>query len=301
MRNFIRVACGLLAAACFSSAHAALNVFTCEPEWAALAQELGGDLVTTYSATTALQDPHQIQARPSLIAKARKADLVMCSGGELEGGWLPQVLRQAANGKVQPGTPGYLEAALLVPRLEIPQRLDRSEGDIHAGGNPHIQYDPRNFLLIAEVLAQRLAQLDGANAAHYQGRLTRFSARWNEALKKWSERAARLKGARVVIHHDNLVYLLNWLGIEEVGQLEPKPGIPPTIAHLQALLGTLKAAPARAILRMPYEDERPSQWLSERTATPALMLPGTVGGAPGAEDLFGLFEVTINSLLSVIQ
>lgn len=301
MKTILTAMAALVAACLYTPAQAALKIFACEPEWAVLAQELGGDKLEAYSATTALQDPHSIQARPSLIAKARQADLVICSGAELESGWLPQVLRQAANGKVQPGMPGYLEVAPLVPRLEVPAQLDRSGGDIHATGNPHVQYDPRNFLLVATALSQRLAQLDTANAADYRSRHEAFTARWNAAILKWSERAAPLKGMRVVIHHDNLVYLLNWLGIEEVGQLEPKPGIPPTIAHMQQLLDALSRRPARVILRMPYEDERPSRWLSERSGTPTLMLPGTVGGAKGADDLFGLFEATLDSLLAATQ
>lgn len=301
MKNDILILSALLCAMLTLPAQADLKILSCEPEWAALAEELGGDKISASSATAALQDPHQIQARPSLIAKARNADLIICSGAELESGWLPQVLRQAANGKVQPGTDGYIEAAMLVPRLEVPQKLDRSEGDIHAAGNPHVQYDPRNILLVAAALSQRLAQLDTANAAGYRSRHEAFAVRWNEAMKQWNERAAPLKGMRVVIHHDNLVYLLNWLGIAEVGQLEPKPGIPPTIAHMGQLLDALKQQPARVILRLPYEDERPSRWLSERSGAPTLMLPGTVGGAKGAEDLFGLFEVTLNSLLEAAQ
>jgi zinc/manganese transport system substrate-binding protein len=143
-------------------ASAAVNVFACEPEWASLAQELGGDKVSVVSATTARQDPHHIEARPSLIARMRAADLVVCSGSELEIGWLPLLLTQSGNGRVQPGSPGYLEASRYVLRLEVPTALDRSMGDVHPGGNPHIQTDPRNIAKVAKVLAERLAQLDAA-------------------------------------------------------------------------------------------------------------------------------------------
>lgn len=298
MKKFIPI---LFAATLSLPAQAALNVLACEPEWAALAQEIGGDKVSAYSATTPQQDPHQIQARPSLIAKARNADLVICSGAELESGWLPQVQRQAGNGKVQPGSPGYIEAAMLVPRLELPQKLDRAEGDVHASGNPHVQMDARNFTIVADTLAQRLAQLDAANAKTYQDRKAAFSARWGEAVKKWEASAARLKGVKVVSHHKNAVYLFNWLGLQEAGTLEPKPGIPPTVAHLEELLNILRTTPVRAIVRMPYEDERASQWLTERTKVPAVLLPGTVGGVPGTDDLFKLFDVTIKSLLDAIH
>src|SRR5947208_10561326 len=141
----------------------ALEVFACEPEWAALATELGGDKVEVFSATTARQDPHQIQARPALIARLRSADLVVCTGAELEIGWMPVLLRQAANARVQPGTPGYMEAAPQVRMLEVPARLDRAEGDIHAAGNPHIQTDPRNIVAVAAALARRMAEIDPAD------------------------------------------------------------------------------------------------------------------------------------------
>src|SRR3954454_5845429 len=143
----------------------ALDVFACEPEWAALAQELGGNAVTAVSATTARQDPHQIQARPSLIARLRNAGLVVCTGAELEIGWMPILLRQSANPRIQPNTPGYFEAARQVRLLEVPAQLDRAMGDVHAAGNPHLQTDPRNIAAVATALSARMQQLDPANAA----------------------------------------------------------------------------------------------------------------------------------------
>ena len=174
-------------------ARAAVNVLACEPEWGALAQELGGDRVSVYNATTALQDPHHIQAKPSLLARARNADLVACTGAELEIGWLPILLQQSGNAKIQPGQPGNFEAAHYVRMLEIPTRLDRADGDVHPGGNPHIQTDPRNIALVADALAQRLQQLDSANAAYYQARHKDFVARWQIALQRWEKQAAPLK------------------------------------------------------------------------------------------------------------
>src|SRR3954470_15796776 len=184
MRKSI-IAALLLAFGAASPAYANLNVFACEPEWAALATEIGGDKVSVYSATTGGQDPHQIQARPSLIAKARSADLLVCTGAELEIGWLPVILRQAANGRIQPGTPGYFAAADHVRMLEVPARLDRAEGDIHAAGNPHIQTSPLTIRAVAGPLGQRLAQIDVAHAAEYTRRTQDFLKRWDEALKTW--------------------------------------------------------------------------------------------------------------------
>jgi len=286
----------LLGALSMAPAQAALKVFTCEPEWAALAQELGGAQVTIASATTALQDPHHIEARPSLIARTRQADLLVCTGAGLEAGWLPQLLRTAGNARVQPGQPGNFEAASVVPLLEVQTRADRAEGDVHPQGNPHLHLDARNIARVAEQLAARLKQLDPANAAYYSARHADFAHRWRTALARWEREAAPLKGMPVIYHHRNWVYLAHWLGLKEINVLEPKPGLPPTAAHLSQLLTQLKTQPARAIVRSAYEDGRADAWLSKRARIPALALPYTVG-AEGADDLFKLFDNTIARLM----
>lgn len=278
-------------------AHATLNVFACEPEWAALTLEIGGDKVVTFSATTAFQDAHHIEARPSLIAKLRQADLAVCTGAELEVGWMPMLQRQAGNARVQPGQLGYFEAAAVVDRLDVPTHVDRSMGDVHAGGNPHIHTDPRRIAVVAEKLAQRLAAIDPGNAAFYAQRHQTFAQRWQQAAKEWRARAAPLKNVRVVSHHRDWVYLIDWLGLQDAGILEPKPGVPPTASHLAQLKQTLVHAPARMILRAPFEDARPSEWLARETGARAVLLPYTVGGTPAAKDLFGLFDDTITRLL----
>jgi zinc/manganese transport system substrate-binding protein len=280
-----------------SAAQAALNIFACEPEWASLAKELGGDKVTIYTATTALQDPHHIQARPSLIAKARAADLVVCTGAELEVGWLPMVQRQSANSKIQPTAEGYFEAARYIRLLEIPTRLDRSEGDVHAAGNPHVQTDPRNIAAATKPLADRLAALDPANAAYYQSRTNDFANRWDAAMQRWAQEAAPLRGLPVATQHKTWVYLLDWLGLKEVVTLEPKPGIPPSSGYLAQVVETVRQQPIRMVLRSAYEDSRPSDFLKERAGVPVAVLPFSVGGTPDAKDLFGLYDVTVNRLL----
>jgi zinc/manganese transport system substrate-binding protein len=281
--------------------HAALNVLACEPEWAALASELGGDKVKASSATTALQDPHRIEARPSLIARTRNADLLVCTGMELETGWLPILLQQSGNAKITPGQPGNFEAGNVVPRLDVPTRLDRSEGDVHAAGNPHIQQDPRNIARVADALAKRLAELDPANSAYYQGRYKDFAARWNTAMQKWEQQAAPLKGVAIVEHHKNMEYLLHWLGLRPVGTLEPKPGVEPSAAHLNGLLNQLQRQPAKMVLRAAYQDGRASQWLAEHAHIPAVVLPFTVGGDERAKDLFSLFDDTLARLLEAAK
>src|SRR5438105_3254952 len=179
-------------------AHATLRILACEPEWGALAGALGGDLVDVAVATSALQDPHQIQAKPSLIARMRSADLVVCTGAELEIGWLPVLLQQSGNPKVLPGQPGNFEAARFVRLLEIPTSVDRSQGDVHAAGNPHIQTDPRNIAAVATGLTARLQQVDAAHAGEYQQRGADFAQKWQQAMTRWSAQAAPLRGVPVV-------------------------------------------------------------------------------------------------------
>jgi zinc/manganese transport system substrate-binding protein len=301
MKKILMLLVAALTAASSSAAHATVNVVACEPEWAALATEIGGDKVKASSITTALQDPHRIEARPSLIARTRNADLLVCTGVELEVGWLPILLQQSGNAKVVPGQPGYLEAGMLVSRLDVPPRLDRSEGDVHAAGNPHIQQDPRNIARVADALAQRLSQIDPANASYYQTRHKDFSQRWTAAMQKWTQQAAPLKGVAVVEHHKNMAYLMNWLGMREVGTLEPKPGVEPSAAHLNELLGDLQRQPAKMILRASYQDSRASEWLSEHAHIPAVVLPFTVGGDDKTKDLFGLFDTTVQRLLDAAK
>jgi zinc/manganese transport system substrate-binding protein len=282
-------------------AGAALNVFACEPEWGALAQELGGDKVSVFSATTAPQDPHRIEARPSLIARIRNADLVVCSGSELEVGWLPLLLTQSGNDRIQPGSPGYLEASQYVVRLEIPKVIDRALGDIHPSGNPHIHLDPRNIAKVAEVLTGRLVELDHANAELYKTRADSFARRWQPAMESWVKRAAPLKGVPVVVYHKDMSYFINWSGMREAGALEPKPGIPATPSHLAELVERMKRDPAKAIVYSPYNNPKAAEFLSERAKIPDVMLPYTVGGTEKAKDLFGLFDDTIDRLLATVK
>jgi len=278
---------------------AALSIFTCEPEWAALAREVGGGLVGATSATTAMQDPHHIQARPSLIARMRKADFAICTGAGLETAWLPLLLRRANNPRVQPGQPGYLEAATAVSLLDRPQRLDRAEGDIHAQGNPHIQMNPHNLAAVAKVLAQRLSTIDPDNAPQYQINLDDFLSGWQSAIDRWEQAALPLKGMTVVVQHRSWVYLSQWLGLVRVATIEPKPGVPPGSSDLARLVAQMEQQPADMIVRAAYQDDRGAKWLSERTGIVDVELPFTVGGSEKAQDLFGLFDDTLHRLLEM--
>jgi len=279
---------------------AKLRVFACEPEWGSLLAELAADTIDVDVATNALQDVHVVEARPSLIAKMRKADLLVCSGAQLEIGWLPQLLRQAGNAKVTSGAGNFM-AANQVTTLDKPASVDRAGGDVHPDGNPHVQLDPYRVLAIARALSARLAELDAANAAIYLQRLGDFESRWQAAIPRWEARAAPLKGKAVVVHHSAWVYLLQWLGMREIGSLEPKPGVPPTSAHLSSLIDVTKTGGAIAIICAAYQDSKPDEWLAGRTGVPALVLPFTVGGDEQAKDLFGLYDSTIDRLLGALK
>jgi zinc/manganese transport system substrate-binding protein len=296
MKPFLAISALLLGALVATPAQAKLRVFACEPEWGSLLHELAGDAIDVDVGTSALQDVHVIEAKPSLIAKVRAADLVVCTGAQLEVGWLPQLIRQSGNTKVASG-PGSFMAAAQVKTLERPTALDRAHGDVHPDGNPHVHLDPRRVLIIARRLDDRLAQLDPANAATYKARGADFEKRWLAAMAKWKTQAAPLRGRKVVVHHISWVYLWDWLGIQEIGALEPKPGVPPTSGHLAALIGTTKSNDTLAIVRAAYQDAKPADWLSQRTGVPAVTLPYTVGGDAQSKDLFGLFDSSIAKLL----
>lgn len=301
MNRLLQILAVLISAALATPALAVLNVFASVPEWGALIEELGGDKVRVYTATNALQDPHHIEARPSLIARARTADLVVATGAELEVGWLPLVLQQSGNARVQPGKPGYFEAAQHVRMLDKPDRIDRADGDVHPGGNPHIQTDARNIARIATPLAARLAELDPANASAYQARHKAFLSRWSTAIANWERQAAPLRGVPILVQHKAFTYLEDWLGLKQVAALEPKPGVEPTTGHLSEVLATLQQQPVKMVLRAAYQSDRASQWIAERARINAVVLPFTVGGDEAAKDLFSLFEDTIQRLLKGAQ
>jgi zinc/manganese transport system substrate-binding protein len=278
-------------------AYAALKVLATTPDWAALVTELAGDKANVYTATSAFQDVHRVDAKPSLVARARTADLVVATGADLEIGWMPVLLQDSGNTRIQPGSPGYFEAAPLVHLLEVPSAVDRSMGDIHPLGNPHVTLDPRNIAIIAKALAARLVLVDPANAAFYAARSEDFQKRWQQAAVQWEVKAAPLRGVGVVVIHRDQVYLCNWLGMKELAAIEPKPGVPPSAGYLAELVTKLAATPPKMILRSAYNDPKAAEWLSQRIKVPVVLLPYSVGGTAEAKDLFGLFDDTINRLL----
>jgi zinc/manganese transport system substrate-binding protein len=301
MRKFIRGALALLIILACGPAQATVRILATTADWGALATELGGDRVSVYVATNALQDVHRVDAKPSLVARARTADLVIATGAELEIGWLPVLVQESGNPRIQPGAPGYFEAAPQLSLLEIPSRIDRSLGDIHPQGNPHLQLDPSNIAAVAKAVTQRLALLDPGNADYYRQRGSDFDMRWTQAIARWEQQAAPLKGQPVVVMHRDQVYLCHWLGLREVAAIEPKPGVPPSAGYLGQLVTKLTETPPKLILLNEYNDAKAANWLADRIHVPVVTLPFSVGGTPEAKDLFGLFDDTINRLKAAIQ
>ena len=293
--SFLLLSLGLLIAAP-SLANAKTNIFACAPEWGALAQDIGGDKVEIYTASTANQDIHHMRAKPSLLAAMRKADLVICSGASLEVGWLPILINKAGSSDVQEGGIGSIMASDFVERLEVMEDFDRSMGHVHPEGNPHIHLNPNNLILVAKVIAQRLTEIDYENAIYYEDKLISFENEWTKFIAQWEQQAANLRGQKLVVYHKSWSYLLDWLGIESIASLEPKPGIPPNAAHLEKVLEDIKDQQVLGILVAPFENKKGAKWLSEKSNIPIINLPFTVGGNDKSNDLQSLFDDTLNQL-----
>lgn len=297
IRSVLLVLLGSLSVSAWSE----VNVFACEPEWAALSQTIGGDAVNVYSATHAMQDPHHIQARPSLIAKMRRADLLICSGAELEVGWLPLLLRKSANEKVQPVGLGYFMATDYVPLLGVRSNVDRSMGDVHASGNPHVHLNPDNMLLVAKALRDRMAKIDPENASVYKQNLQQFTADLKQASDRWQDKLTQLKGKKIVVHHDSWGYLSQWLNMPEVATLEAVPGLPPSSYHLSQLLKKFEHDPADLIVYASYQNGRPATWLSDKTGMPVVALNHSVDNWQEPNALVIWYEELLNKLMLALN
>ena len=289
----------LLSLAVSAPAHANLRILACEPEFAQLAIEIGGDLVDVHTASAPGQDAHFIQARPSLLAKVRRADLVLCTGAELESGWLPVLLNRGGNPAVRQA-PGLFLAAEGVERLEIPERLNRADGDIHASGNPHVHLDPRRMVTISQQLAERFAVLDADNADTYRAQQQAWQTTFAERIAHWEAHATSLRGINVVSYHRSWRYLLDWLGMNRIAELEPKPGLPPTPAHLATLVQTTQQQDAKLILYRPLDGDSAPNWLAERTDACAVSLPFSPGEA-STDTLESLYSEILSRLLATLE
>ena len=301
LKTISLIAASLVLSLTTSLAHADLKIFATVPEWGALAEALGGDKVKVYTATTGMQDPHRIQARPSLIAKARSANLLIATGASLEIGWLPTVQREANNAGIMPNQPGFIEVARYVRMLDIPAVVDRTMGDVHAEGNPHIQTDPRNLLPIAKAVSARMQQLDPENATYYHTQLSQFDQSWQANLQRWQKQAAPLRGVKVWYQHDGYPYMNAWLGLNQVGVLEPRPGVEPSSRQLADILQRQQTLQGKMVIASAYMNDAPAKWLSEKASIPVVVLPFTVGGNEQAKTLAALYDDTVQRLLAGLK
>jgi zinc/manganese transport system substrate-binding protein len=301
-RLMARIAAAMLGLWLVSVPAQAQTLFACEPEWAALSRALLPE-ARIHVATHALQDPHHIEARPSLIAHMRAADAAICTGAELEAGWLPVLQQRSGNPKVQSGAPGLFMAASAVPLLKSGSGgvVLPFDGDVHPHGNPHLHIDPRNILAVARAWADRLQVLFPEQRQGIQQRIKALEADWNARLPNWQARAQRLSDLQVVTQHATFGYLWAWIGLRPVADLEPRPGLAPTPGHLQKLLSLTRAAPPHAIVVASYQDPRAANWLARQLGgrVRVVQLPATIDPADSEATLTRWFDQILDALEAV--
>ena len=278
----------------FSISLAQLKVVATYPWIGELVKEVGKDRVSLYVIAKGTEDPHFVVPKPSHIAKMRDADLLIMQGASLEVGFLPPLLQQSNNPKIQPGRQGLLDLSEFVKIIEKPVSVSRAMGDVHPEGNPHYQLDPHNIPPLARAIAERLCQLDSPNCAYYRGNLEDFLRRWNARLTEWDEGFSKLRGVKVIEYHKNYDYLLQRYGMVLVGTLEPLPGIPPTAKHIESLIS--QAQGVKFILQDVYHEKRTAQFVAQRLNAKMVILPHDVGAVPEAKDLFSLFDEILRRL-----
>lgn len=280
------------------AAHAKLAVVTTTEDLAALARAVGGEHIDATSLARGTQDAHFVEAKPSMIRQVARANLLMVVGADLEIGWLQPLLETARNAHVQPGMPGYLDLSTAVALLEKPAGpVSRAQGDVHARGNPHYWLDPRNGLRMAKAMAARLSELDPAHADAFRANEATFARRLGERLAQWQAQLTPLKDMPTIAYHKSFVYLADAFGFDIVGEIEPKPGIPPNAAHLQQLLQQIRTQKIGLLIMEPYYERRSAEYLRAQTGIRVAVVPNSVGGATGANDYIGLFDVIVRTLV----
>ena len=296
------VAALALLAAWAAPARATVNVVTTTEGLAAVVREVGGDRVKVTALSRGIQDPHFVDANPSLAVKLRNADLLVDNGLELEVGWLPPLVTQSRNGAIQPGGPRRLTASAAITPLDLPSGpVDRSQGDIHPAGNPHFLADPRRVVQVAAAVAARLSELDPEGAAYYRERLAAFQAKVAAAEKGWREKLAPLQGRSVITQHKTLTYLLDWAGLRAAGYLEPKPGVSPPPSHVASLAALVKSAGVKGVLVENFYDRRSADQLRDLSGVKVIVIPGDVGGTKDASDWVSYVDVLVRSLVQAVQ
>jgi ABC-type Zn uptake system ZnuABC Zn-binding protein ZnuA len=285
-----------------AAATAPLRVAATTEDLGALAREIGGDRVTVDVFSRGYQDPHFVEPKPSFILKLVNADLLVVVGRELEIGWLPPLLTQSRNARIQVGGAGYLDASLNVKILEIPTgQVTRAMGDVHPSGNPHYWLDPGNGRFIAQAIRDTLSTLRPAEAAFFAQRYADFDRRLAEAERRWDAAMAPYRGAKIVTYHRSWANFVDRFGLNVVGYVEPKPGIPPTAAHTVALIQEMKRQGISIILVEPYFDLRTPQAIARDTGAEVLVLPPSVGGVKEATDYIKLFDVNVDLLVAAFK
>jgi zinc/manganese transport system substrate-binding protein len=281
---------------------AAINVVTTTEDLAALVREVGGDKVNVEAIARGYQDPHFVDPKPSFILKLHSADLLVAVGRELEIGWLPPLVQQSRNAKIQPGSDGYLDASLNVKILELPTgQITRAMGDVHPQGNPHYWLDPDNGRRVAQAIQAKLATMDKASAAYFAQRYADFDKRLSEASKRWDAALAPYKGTKIVTYHRSWPNFADRFGLDVIGYVEPRPGIPPSPSHTLDLINEMKRQNVKLILVEPYFDLKTPQSIGRETGAEVLMLPPSVGGAKEVTDYIGLFDYDVNAVVAAIK
>ncbi|MFQ5559952.1 MAG: metal ABC transporter substrate-binding protein [Nitrospinota bacterium] len=276
---------------------AKVTIVTTTEDLAAISREVGGDLVRVNSLSQGSQDPHFVDPRPSMILKVKKADLLMLVGAELETGWLPVLLRSARNGKILPGEPGYLDASETVEMLGKPKgNLNRSMGDIHGKGNPHYWLLPKNAIKIAKALLNRLLTIDPGSRKVFEANFQTFQKNVVAKTEEWKSRMLPLQGAKIIEYHLSWEYLAHAFGLTIVGQVEPKPGISPSPAHLGRLLSTIKDENVSFLIYENFREHSSGKFLSEKTGVEVLRLPISVGGEKGIKTWFDLMDFLVEKM-----
>ena len=302
MRPWSSVLFGLLTLLPAARAAAVVNVVATTEDLASLAREVGGERVKVDALAKGYQDPHFVEAKPSFVFILNKADLLVAVGRELEIGWLPPLVLQSRNAKIQPGAAGYLDASLTARILEIPTgQVTRAMGDVHPQGNPHYWLDPGNGRRIAQALQARLSQLSPADAGYFAQRYADFDQRLGEAEKRWDAAMAPYRGTKVVTYHRSWPNFCERFGLDVIGYVEPKPGIPPSPAHTLELMATMKREGVKLLLVEPYFDEKTPNSIGRETGVPVLVLPPSVGGEKQITDYIGLFDHNVEAVLAALK
>jgi len=304
MRSKIRLlAVSMLAIVAGSRpAAAAVQVVTTTADLGSLAQEIGGDRVTVTALAKGYQDPHFVDPKPSFILAVSRADLLIVIGRELEIGWLPPLISSSRNAKIQPGGKGYLDASMNVKILEIPTgQITRAMGDVHPQGNPHYWLDPENGKAVAKEIADKLSQLRPNDRAYFEQRLNDFVTRLSDAEKRWAAMMAPYKGTKVVTYHRSFPNFAERFGLEVIGYVEPRPGIPPSPQHTLDLINEMKKQNVKLVLVEPYFDLKTPNAIGRATGAEVLVMPPSVGGVKDVTDYFTLFDYDINLLIGALK